>query len=262
MINVGTNPSGSFETTSSTTTSTTTTTISSVGGGIGGIPSNVTISQKHTWTNMKPHIKNILKITKKEIGLRQINIEIKSQANNVRITITKLEGKPANVIHEIRGKVYKYMEINIENLANENISNATIEFEVNKSWIRENNIDKNTISLNRYRNGWEKLRTRLITENESYIIYEAETPGFSVFAISGEEITTTLPLPETVPTTITTTILTTMPSRATTSVTIPTTIPPEKPMDYTYIFISITMVAIFIVVILLFFNKKLFARKK
>ena len=144
--------------------------------------------QINSWTKITPGVATIMKITKKEIGLKQIQIEVKNPANNVRITVTKLEGKPASVTQEISGKVYKYLEINAENLNETNLERAKIQFEVNKTWVLENNLDKNRIYLYRFvNNEWEKLTTRLLNETDNYINYEAETPGFSYFAIAGEE---------------------------------------------------------------------------
>ena len=144
--------------------------------------------QIHSWTKITPGVATIMKITKKEIGLKQIQIEVKNPANNVRITVTKLEGKPASVTQEISGKVYKYLEINAENLNETNLERAKIQFEVNKTWVLENNLDKNRIYLYRFvNNEWQKLTTRLLNETDNYINYEAETPGFSYFAIGGEE---------------------------------------------------------------------------
>ena len=45
--------------------------------------------------------------------------------------------------------------------------------------------------MNRYKNGWEKLPTQEISEDDNYIYYEAESPGFSIFAITGQEIAST-----------------------------------------------------------------------
>ncbi len=44
------------------------------------------------------------------------------------------------------------------------------------------------MNLNRYTTEWEKLPTIIVAEDKDYIHYEAETPSFSVFAITGEEL--------------------------------------------------------------------------
>jgi PGF-pre-PGF domain-containing protein len=162
-------------------------TVSSRPSGGGGGTYTQIIKQIGIWGEITPGTLAIMKITKSELPLKQIQIEVKNPANNVKITVTKLEGKPAAVEHEISGKVYKYVEINAENL-DEKLERAKIQFEVTKAWISENNLDKNKIYLFRYTTKWEKLDTKLINESEDYISYEAETPGFSYFAIAGEEV--------------------------------------------------------------------------
>ncbi|MEM2934500.1 MAG: PGF-pre-PGF domain-containing protein, partial [Methanocellales archaeon] len=69
------------------------------------------------------------------------------------------------------------------------ISNASIKFYVEKSWILANSIDPNSIALYRFKDGtWNKLNTSKISENETLLFYFASTPSFSPFAISGEKI--------------------------------------------------------------------------
>jgi hypothetical protein len=43
------------------------------------------------------------------------------------------------------------------------------------------------IKLNRYSEGWNPLPTKKVGEGKDYIYYSAETPGFSIFAITGEK---------------------------------------------------------------------------
>ena len=87
-------------------------------------------------------------------------------------------------------KVYKNLNIWVGNLgwANpENIASPTINFFVEKSWVTENNIDNSTIRLNRYNDGeWNPLDTEKMREDEDYLYFEAQTPEFSSFAITGK----------------------------------------------------------------------------
>jgi len=201
-----------------TYTAPTTTTPSSGGGGGGGgggATTNKTHKKTQTWTKITPGSATIMKITDPEIGLKIINITVVNPAQTVTITVTKLDGKPASVVHEIVGKVYKYIEINAVNINETHIDKVKIQFEVNKTWINDNNIDPDTVVLNRYRvNAWERLQTRKTSEDNDYYYYEAETPGFSTFAVSGEimaGVTTTVPGVTTTPSLITTIMTTTVP---------------------------------------------------
>ena len=58
--------------------------------------------------------------------------------------------------------------------------------------IENNNINESLISLLRHDGKWNALDTEKIGEDEQYVYFKAETPGFSPFAITeytGEEET-------------------------------------------------------------------------
>ena len=70
-----------------------------------------------------------------------------------------------------------------------NIADATVVFTVDKSWITKNNIDESSIALYRYSDDtWHKLVTKKIAEDANNLQFEAETPGFSPFAVTGKTI--------------------------------------------------------------------------
>lgn len=125
------------------------------------------------------------------------------------------------------------------NINDSDIEEAFIEFEITKSWLEDNSIDKNDIRLLRYTDKWEVLDTEITEELTDYIRYKAPTPGFSYFAIVGN--------PETATTTTT--------SIATTTTTITTTtttggiIPTGINKKYVYIGILTAVIIIFLVLI-------------
>lgn len=202
-------------TSSVTVSSTTTTTISGGDGGGGGGGGGTKEKKKsQSWDKITPGSAEIMHVNDPDIGLKMINITVRNPAQTVTITVTKLTGQPATVIHNISGKVYKYIDIEAKNLKDENISVVKIQFQVNKSWISTNKINRATIALNRYKNNnWEKLTTKEVSEDNDYIYYEAESPGFSTFAITGEELVTTSVAATTVETTaMATTVKTTIPA--------------------------------------------------
>jgi len=232
------NTSGCANYTSGSTTNTLHV-ISRPSGG-GGTPVETPPSKSQIWVQMTPGVAHIMKITNKEIGLKEVQVTIRNEANNVKITVKKLEGKPASVAHEISGKVYKYVEIDKQNIQDENIEKAKIRFEVSKSWLNENGYDPDSVVLERYtENGWIKLNTLRVGETGDSYIYEAETPGFSVFAIalatSEQPVkTTTTTIPPT-----TTTIQPTLPT------------PSEKPISVDYKLIGVVILVIILIVFLL-----------
>ncbi|WP_141241696.1 PGF-pre-PGF domain-containing protein, partial [Methanosarcina spelaei] len=73
---------------------------------------------------------------------------------------------------------------------------------VEKSWLQDKKIDQNSITLNRYSDRkWSQLPVELLTKDNKYLYFTAETSGFSSFAITGkavekEKVVEILPEPE------------------------------------------------------------------
>ena len=124
-----------------------------------------------------------------------VTFDAKTNAGYITATVEVLKDTSALVSAAPSGEVYQNMNIWIgkSGYATEtNIANPVIGFKVAKSWITENDIDESTIKLNRYSSGaWNKLPTTKTSEDASYIYFSSETPGFSPFAITGDEISST-----------------------------------------------------------------------
>jgi len=186
-----------------TTTSSSSSSSSSGGGGGGGGGSTTKVT--HTLNSINPGAASVVKLTSKDIGIKQIAISVVNTANNVKITIQKTSGQPASVTVSISGVVYQYIEITHENLSDNNIRSATIKFNVTKQWLNDNGFLPTEVDLSRFSsNAWQKLQTRILRESNDDVEYEADSPGLSVFAIVGEkpqasttisEPVTTLPTP-------------------------------------------------------------------
>ena len=112
-----------------------------------------------------------------------------------KLTVAKLKEKPEEIIEiPIKNKsVYAYLDIKLTAdgvyIEEDGIESMKFIFEVKWSWINENNIDKETILLVRYHDTeWQNLTTTCLGENDTYVYYEAETPGLSTFAVVGSEL--------------------------------------------------------------------------
>ncbi len=172
--------------------------------GSGTTPAPVIIKSTNVFSELAPDVVHKIAVKKEEIGVKEIQIEIENKATNVEIVVQKLDTKPASVTQEVSGNVFQYIDISQKNIAENNLKSAKIKFRVSKSWLSANNVNENTVALNRYANGtWTKLSTTKGTATATEVEYEADTPGFSVFAITGEISTT----PTTVPGATTTTTI-------------------------------------------------------
>jgi len=98
--------------------------------------------------------------------------------------VTKGE-KPVDVTMPPEDICYMYLIVDT-NVDESDISSATINFKVEQIWFVDNDLEKDSVKLCRYSDdGWEELSTEFVDEDETYVYYEANTPGFSTFAIVG-----------------------------------------------------------------------------
>lgn len=160
---------------------------SSSGGG-GGSPepaSNVRIkelSQQYI-TNGK-HVK--FTFPKNVTCVTYAEFDPKRTAGKTTTIVEMLKNRSVRVSELPSGKVYENMNIWVGNKGTadpENIENAVIGFRVERSWIDSNDVDPAMLRLWRFGSHWEELSTRQSGEDDRYIYFEAQTPGFSSFAI-------------------------------------------------------------------------------
>ena len=129
--------------------------------------------------------------------IKQVDFIPSANHNNVKLVISDLKSKPTDIVHELnmseKSTIYKYLDIKLtadeEYIGESGISSMTFTFTVEKTWIKNQYLDKHSIKMMRYHNdSWQELNTTLIHETSDMIYYEASTPGLSVFAVIGDTI--------------------------------------------------------------------------
>lgn len=149
----------------------------------------ILVKKLETWTKITPGVAVIMKDFDTEMGIKQIQIEVNNEAQNVQITVDKYETKPAQVLVSKEG-VYKYLHIETQNLSDK-LSNATIEIRVEKSWVSVNSLSKGDLALFRFDESsqkWNELTTTFKSEDSTYYYYDTQLNSFSYFAIAPKEI--------------------------------------------------------------------------
>ena len=105
----------------------------------------------------------------------------------VQVLSSTPEGVPS-----ASGNSYQMMSIDVGSegtISSDSADNVMIHFKVSKQWIEENDIDLSTIRMTRYHGDqWNDLPTSQESEDNEYFYFYAETPGFSVFNVVGDEI--------------------------------------------------------------------------
>lgn len=148
---------------------------------------SVNIMKKiNSWEKITSGATVIMKDFNTDIGVKQIQITVNNEAQNVKITVTKYQSKPAGVSIAKSGKVNKYFQIKEENLGNK-LEKATLEIQVEKSWLSDNGFNKSDIALFRFdetTQKWNELNTQFKDEDSKYYYYDTELTGFSYFTIA------------------------------------------------------------------------------
>jgi len=120
------------------------------------------------------------------------SFDAKKTAGKTTATAEQLKGKSTLVSVLDSGEVYKYFNLWIGSsgfATSKNIENPVVCFKVDKSWIKDKNIDQNSITLNRYSDKkWSQLPVKCLNEDQKYLYFTAQTPEFSYFAITGKAI--------------------------------------------------------------------------
>ncbi len=132
-----------------------------------------------------------------ETGVKQIEIDVideayVDEAESISITVSKYDSLPATLSVAKTGQVYKYLQVETENLGSD-LENAKITFQVEKSWQIENNLGKEDVALFKFDGSlgrWNELQTTFSSEDGTYYYYEAELASFSYFAIGKKEMAT------------------------------------------------------------------------
>lgn len=166
----------------------------STGGSVGGAPTgdryeNVLLKEVQNIFVTKD--KHITYSFKKE-GNKITSIQFLSLKNsgNIQATIEVLKDKSSFAKSNAPGQIYQQMNIwvgKVGFVVPENVNDLKVNFKVEKKWLEENNIETDTVKLYRYADSsWKALPTTTAGEDESYIYFESQTPGFSPFAIISE----------------------------------------------------------------------------
>ena len=84
--------------------------------------------------------------------------------------------------------VYDYFGIKVTEIMGEPDLISMV-VKINKSWLSENNVNLDTVSVNIYDGAWKKLSTVKVSEDSQYAYYRADSPKLSAFfAVTGEPV--------------------------------------------------------------------------
>ncbi|MBI2137953.1 PGF-pre-PGF domain-containing protein [Candidatus Woesearchaeota archaeon] len=129
-------------------------------------------------------------VSKETIAVTEVKITVDREVTASSVTVSDTgsdKGTATEAVTADSGlSVYKYLKITVDKISNANIKKAVVKFKVEVS----SGFDPSTVELRRYianQRIWVPLPTTLTTQDAKYYYFEAETPGFSQFAIIGKK---------------------------------------------------------------------------
>lgn len=145
--------------------------------------SNIKNEEQYVLSWLMPTTDAVCKFGKSSIT--EIRLNLNQELSSVYASIQELKEKTDDIA-PLEGELYGLYNIIIDPLE---ISNASINFKIEKTWLNENNLNKSDVRLARYHDdNWESLDTAINYEDNKFVYYSSTTPGFSVFAIYAEKL--------------------------------------------------------------------------
>ncbi|MBW2971143.1 PGF-pre-PGF domain-containing protein [Candidatus Woesearchaeota archaeon] len=145
----------------------------------------------HVWNKVPTEDSNMMIIDDEEIDLTQIKFSVKTDLQDVEVTVTRLLENP--YFSSQLGEVYQVFEISKKNMVPEDIHTAEMRFRVKNTWLNQNNINPSQVALYRFNDGWVRLPTSYLNTDSKYTYYQAKAPSFSTFAIASETAPVLIP---------------------------------------------------------------------
>ncbi len=166
------------------------------GSGPGGTDKGVSTGvagqfEKKTWTSINKGETATIVTKDAEIGVTSIQFGVSENVYGANVQVQRLVMLPMEV-KSLDTKVYRYLKMSETNVGKALDGVAKVDFKVAKTWLAEQGLTKEDVSLMHYANGqWAALKTTFGEDDGTYVSYTAETPGFSYFAIAQGKATPT-----------------------------------------------------------------------
>mgnify|MGYP000318434295 FL=1 len=135
-----------------------------------------------------------------DVGVRMQEMAVRTnQRGDYQFTLRTAQNASAGVRRFTGPAPFSYFNITHQ-FSNDNVTNASLTFLLNRTRLRERNVSADQVALYRYtaqNQTWTRLRTQIQTQNATHVRYRAESPGLSEFAVAATADTPTVTATET-----------------------------------------------------------------
>ena len=123
--------------------------------------------------------------TLSDVPVYLISFDVSNSVRNARVTVSNDSERPSGVSEDYDGPVYNYVTVSKSNVADSLVSDLTINFNVDKDFVSDNDVSGDDVVLMRYvGGGWVETDMRLISSAGSVYSYEALSDGFGYYVIT------------------------------------------------------------------------------
>jgi PGF-pre-PGF domain-containing protein len=130
------------------------------------------------WANMVEG-ENVMEISALSIAFTRLSIMLAKDINRT-VTLTVSAVSLSNSTPSLDNP-YQYIKIGESGISSQDIGSAVILFRVENEWL----ADIESVSLYRYTDKWDILDTQKVSSDSTYTYYRSNSPGLSLFGISG-----------------------------------------------------------------------------
>jgi len=124
-------------------------------------------------------------VGRSDISIKEIIINSKVD-REINLEVESLSEKPVN-LPELEN-VYQFIKVTAE-LPREDVETVDLTFAIPKSWLQENNYDRNTVALNIYQQEqWLPLKTTIASTSDTEVTFNTEVSHLSIFAITAQAV--------------------------------------------------------------------------
>jgi PGF-pre-PGF domain-containing protein len=149
----------------------------------------IPVTNNQLFSKLLPSTPTIVSGFAVDSGVKQIQINVNSEEDNVQIIVDQYNSLPST-ISTSKDNTYKYLHVTTQNLISQ-LKNATMTIQVQNSWISNNGITNNDVALFRYDENlkkWNEIPTIFKSQDSNYSYYDIVLNNFSYFAIASTKV--------------------------------------------------------------------------
>jgi PGF-pre-PGF domain-containing protein/PGF-CTERM protein len=149
-------------------------------------PGSASITVRNAGANRTVRVRFERMVESPETGLRVREMTVTAGDPEYQVAVRTRTRTSAGVARFPGTPPFGYLNVT-HSVPNANVTNATFSFTLDRTRLRERNVAAENVSLYRYRTGnrtWQRLQTRVMTQNRTHVTYHAVSPGLSEFAVA------------------------------------------------------------------------------